>query len=399
MSRTRFRRRRWPLGSYGFIAHYGGDTNYTSSDGVCEPFTVITPSILIVKTTSTPVVVSGGTATFGITVSNPSNVTLTNVNVTDAIAPGCARTAAQIALIAPHLSSTFAPGDSVTYTCTQANVTANETNSATATGTPPVGPNVTSTSTVDVTVDHPAIKIVKTTTTPTLPSGGTASFGITVTNTGDVTLTNVNVTDAIAPGCARTAAQIALIAPHLSSTFAPGDSVTYTCTQANVTANETNTAITTGTPPLGPNVTDSSSVPVAIVVTGTSNFTPGYWKNHSKATTPLLPIMLGNFTVSDFDTASEIMSEMGCGSQGVENCMAGMLLATLLNLKQGGAVLPCITAAVAQAQALLGSGPGGYNYSGPHSTPLNLSAADKATMMSLHDTLSNYSQDGVATHC
>ncbi len=27
-------------GDYGFIAHYGGDTNYTSSDGVCEPFMV-----------------------------------------------------------------------------------------------------------------------------------------------------------------------------------------------------------------------------------------------------------------------------------------------------------------------------------------------------------------------
>ena len=75
---------------------------------------------------------------------NTGNVTLTNVTVTDALAPGCARTSASIAGLA-----TMAPGASVEYACALANVTADFTNSATATGTPPVGPGVTDTDTAE----------------------------------------------------------------------------------------------------------------------------------------------------------------------------------------------------------------------------------------------------------
>ena len=264
-------------GTYRWIAHYSGDANNNAVDTHCndagESVLVINPKISIVKTTSTPVVVSGGTATFQIVVTNNGDATLTNVSVSDALAPGCAMTAAQIATIAPHSSSTFAPGDMVTYPCTQANVTANETNSATATGTPPVGPNVTATSTADVAVIHPAIKVTKGPASQTITSGDTATFTITVINSGDATLTNVNVTDALAPGCARTAAQIATIAPHSSSTFAPGDTVSYTCTQANVTANETNSATATGTPIVGPDVTSTATADV-IVTTPPSSSSP-----------------------------------------------------------------------------------------------------------------------------
>ena len=125
-------------------------------------------------------------------------------------------------------------------------------------------------------------------------------------------------------------------------------------------------------------------------------FTPGYWKNHGTATSKLLPLTLGNYTVDTFDKAKAILSGMGCGSVGVENCMAGMLLATELNLAQGGAKLPCALQAVADANALLVK----YHYSGSGSTPSPaLSSADAATMMTLHDALSNYSQDGVPSSC
>jgi hypothetical protein len=135
---------------------------------------------------------------------------------------------------------------------------------------------------------------------------------------------------------------------------------------------------------------------VTFTPTGTGNFTPGYWKNHETATTKLLSLTLGNYTVDTFAKAKAILSGMGCGSVGVENCMAGMLLATELNLAQGGAKLPCALTAVSNANALLVK----YHYNGAGSTPSPaLTSADAATMMTLHDQLSNYSQDGVPTSC
>jgi uncharacterized repeat protein (TIGR01451 family) len=252
-------------GDYRWRAFFAGDAKNDPVSGACnavnEKSTVFKPGIFISKTTSTPQVVSGGTATFSITVKNTGDVTLTNVHVTDAQAPNCVRTAAQIA--ADRGSSTFAPNDSYTYSCTLANVTQSLTNVATDTGTPPVGPDQSATDQASVTVIHPSIAITKTTSTPTLLSGGTATFEITVENTGDVALTSVHVSDAQAPGCARTAAQVA--ADRGSSTFAPDDVYTYSCTLANVTANVTNTATDTGTPPVGPDVTDSDSASVAAI--------------------------------------------------------------------------------------------------------------------------------------
>jgi hypothetical protein len=73
-----------------------------------------------------------------------------------------------------------------------------------------------------------------------------------------VTLTNVTVTDAQAPGCARTS-------PNLG-TLAPGQSTNYQCTRTNVQASFTNVAVTTGTPPTGPNVTDDDDAKVTVTV-------------------------------------------------------------------------------------------------------------------------------------
>jgi uncharacterized repeat protein (TIGR01451 family) len=107
---------------------------------------------------------------------------------------------------------------------------------------------------------HPAIAISKSPKTQTIPSGSSAAFTIAVTNTGDVPLTNVFVTDALSPDCVASASTIAEL-----SSLGPGASVTYTCTTANVTANFTNVATDTGTPPIGPNVTATDTA--AVVVT------------------------------------------------------------------------------------------------------------------------------------
>src|SRR5262249_47657156 len=88
---------------------------------------------------------------------------------------------------------------------------------------------------------------------------GTATFQITVTNTGNTVLTNVTVIDPLTPNCNRTSAQL----PALAS-MAPGASVSYTCRRPNVRKAFDNVATATGTPPAGANVTASDRAPVKV---------------------------------------------------------------------------------------------------------------------------------------
>jgi uncharacterized repeat protein (TIGR01451 family) len=72
--------------------------------------------------------------------------------------------------------------------------------------------------------------------------GDTATFTIVVTNTGDITLTTVVISDTLTPGCDNTV--FTELAPD-------GESDSTTCTQTGVTESFTNTALATGTTELG----------------------------------------------------------------------------------------------------------------------------------------------------
>jgi uncharacterized repeat protein (TIGR01451 family) len=136
-----------------YKADYLGDANYPARSGACEPLTVTpvpAPAIAIVKNPKGQTVLVGGTARFQITVTNVGNTVLTNVTVTDPLSPNCNRTQAQI----PALAS-MAQNASVTYSCSRPNVQRAFDNVATATGTPPAGPNVTATDTAPVKVRAP----------------------------------------------------------------------------------------------------------------------------------------------------------------------------------------------------------------------------------------------------
>src|SRR5207247_2846114 len=164
---------------YGRPWYSGDDNNHPASSGCQEEvLLVISPHISISKKPDSQTIRNGDTASWTITVTNDGGSTLTNVHVDDAQAPGCARTAAEIAQIPPHNSSTFAPGDSVSYTCSLANVTSSFTNTATATGTPAAGGDVTASDSADVRVINPHVTILKTPDQQTIVSGQTASFTI-----------------------------------------------------------------------------------------------------------------------------------------------------------------------------------------------------------------------------
>jgi uncharacterized repeat protein (TIGR01451 family) len=137
-----------PTVNMSYQAEYLGDANYPARTAACEPLTVtpvLMPAIAIVKNPKSQTIPVGGTATFSITVTNVGNTVLTDVTVSDPLTTSCNRTKAQI----PALAS-MVPGATVTYSCTKTNVRASFDNVATATGTPPSGPNVSAFDTAPV---------------------------------------------------------------------------------------------------------------------------------------------------------------------------------------------------------------------------------------------------------
>ena len=85
-----------------------------------------------------------------------------------------------------------------------------------------------------VNVLAPEIDIQKTPDDQTIVVGSDATFTITVTNTGDVDLINVVVTDPLVPACDTTVPSLAI-----------GESFSYDCTAENVFEDFTNVATVT----------------------------------------------------------------------------------------------------------------------------------------------------------
>ncbi|MGW8954338.1 DUF7507 domain-containing protein [Streptomyces sp. NPDC055709] len=231
-----------------------------------ESSAVFTPrrnaALSLVKSASPPVVSAAGQRVdYSLQVTNTGNVTLTAVDVAETAFSGSGS--------APEVScpdTTLTPGESMTctaaYTVTQTDVNAGVVeNTAVATGTPPTGPAVTATANETVTADRlPALALVKTATPSVVTAPGQrVDYRFVVTNTGNVTLSAVDVSETAFTG---SGAPPQVDCPE--GGLAPGRSKTctasYTLTQADVTAGAlTNAALATGTPPTGPPVTATAS--------------------------------------------------------------------------------------------------------------------------------------------
>ena len=136
---------------------------------------------------------AGDTISYAFTVENTGNVTLTDVTIDDP----------QVTVLGGPLASLAAGATDTTtfsgsYTLTQADVDAGTfTNTAEATGTPPSGPSVTDEdSDTQELLRQPELAIEKSGPTEPVSVDDLISYTITVTNTGNVTLTNVIVNDA-----------------------------------------------------------------------------------------------------------------------------------------------------------------------------------------------------------
>jgi uncharacterized repeat protein (TIGR01451 family) len=201
----------------------------------------------------------GSQVTFTITAKNNGPKNATGVVVTDQIPSGyvvLSVTPDRGVWAAPNWSiGNLANGASTSMTVVAVVAgTGNYANTATITGNQvdPNPDNNTSTVTPVPPASTPSIALVKTGVLST--DGNTITYGFTVTNTGNTTLTNVSVNDP-----KLTPSNVTLLATSLAAGASTTGTGTYTVTVADRTAGSvSNTATATGTPPTGGPVTDIS---------------------------------------------------------------------------------------------------------------------------------------------
>lgn len=260
---------------------YETDVNDLSGSANTNDTPLITPlvrapSLTLVKTAdetglSSPAI-AGEEIVYSFAIVNTGNVTLTNVRLEDPLV-GLTLTGDPITSLDPGASDTT--NFRATYPITQADIDAGQAaNTATVFGTPPSGPEVSNisgtapsnnTATITPLGQNPGITLLKEADDSAFLSavaqvGDEIPYSFTITNTGNVTLTNVTIED-ILPGVVLTNNPVASIDPGAVNTDITG---TYALTQADVDRGlVNNTATVTGHyNTAGPNpqeVTDTSS--------------------------------------------------------------------------------------------------------------------------------------------
>ena len=238
---------------------------------------IIDPDIEIVKyvndedanSPTGPIIPVGDDVTFTFDVTNTGNVTLTDIDVNDDVY-GFIGT---IASLAPGATDSTLSHGPVPAEAGQ------HTNIATAEGNPPVGPPVSDTDPANYFGSDPAIDIEKyvngedadSPTGPIVPVGDPVTFTFDITNTGNVDLVDVVVTDDVY----GTIGTIPLLPVGAT------ESVSYGPIPAEE-GQHTNVATAEGTPPVGPPVSDSDPGNYyGELPPGEEGLTPGYWKNNA----------------------------------------------------------------------------------------------------------------------
>jgi len=204
------------------------------------------PALTLVKSaTESSYDAAGQIINYDYLLTNTGNVTLSAVDVVDLHA-GLSGLSCPDSTLAPGASETC----SATYSVTPADVSAGTiVNTATAQGVAPGAATPINSLSSSVTVPLAAIGILKQVcgievatdcgpgahhpwmSSVDVPEGDTAYWKVTVTNTGDTPVTNVTVSDPLAPGCDTTGV-----------TLAVGASLSTYCTTPDISATVVNVA-------------------------------------------------------------------------------------------------------------------------------------------------------------
>ena len=213
----------------------------------------------------------GETITYTFTVTNTGNVTVNGLVINDTQI-GLTNAAVTPAVLAPGATGTA----TATYVLTQTDINAGQiSNTAIATGTTPQGGTVQDTSGTSTTNDTPTVTPLAQNPELTLfkegtyqdangdglvNAGDTVLYTFTVSNTGNVTITNIDITD---PAVTVTGGPLSSLAPGV--TDATTFTALYTITQGDIDDGAVyNMALVEGTAPNGDPVMDDSEDPTPI---------------------------------------------------------------------------------------------------------------------------------------
>ena len=217
----------------------------------------------------------GDTITYEFEVTNTGNVALTDIDVEDL-------DLGQDAVTCPN--SSLVVGESMTctaeYLVTQSDITTGSVNNcAAASGLDPIEDSVTDEDCFETVIGQsPSIAVVKGVEPGIIPVGEATevTWTIAVTNTGNVPLSDVAITDALVATCDLTIGDLAVAA-----------STTQTCTSTHTPDSLgwafTNVAVATGVGPDGTTVTANDDADLApIEVLGTAQLGDTVWLDTNK---------------------------------------------------------------------------------------------------------------------
>ena len=248
------------------VTFSGVDDKFTGTDTVDE-LEDANPHMTITKTTvgadAGHIYKLGEVINYKITATNDGNLTLTNVKVEDALTGNVGENAFTIDTLAPGEAQTF----DVRYVVTENDVLAGKViNNATGTATDPTDPDEPKTPVTPgekedpIETPNPSLAVVKTSDkTGVVKLGETITYTITVTNNGNVTINDIEVTDELTGNTGDNAFTIDRLAVGETKQF----TATYTVTEDDILEGTiVNRATATGKDPRNEEVTGEGEVRV-----------------------------------------------------------------------------------------------------------------------------------------
>lgn len=220
---------------------------------------VVNPEIDLEKTPENQTILAGANAQFTLRIKNTGDLVLHNVVLTDAL---CNNGAPVLVSKGDNDAGNLLSPDEVwVYSCTRNSVQADFTNTASVTALDPANKTVSDSEQALVNVIQPNVTLNKRPDAQTVLKGGTATFYLDITNTGDADLTKVTVSDVL---CSA--------APTLTSgdnnndnKLNPSETWTYSCVRNNVVEDFTNFASITFADETGNQLTRTDTATVDVI--------------------------------------------------------------------------------------------------------------------------------------